>query len=58
MLGQGIGAPSSATVKVGDTVNAGDALGVFTPDKLGTSVHSPINGKVTEVTDRYVAVKA
>lgn len=58
MLSQSIGAPSVAAVKVGQTVNAGEVLGSFTPDKLGTAVHAPFAGKVTEVTDRYVVVEA
>ena len=56
MLSQSIGAPSTAVVKAGDTVKAGDVLGSFDAEKLGTAVHSPINGKVVEVTDKYVVI--
>ncbi len=58
MLSQHIGVPAAACVKVGDSVSLGDTLGNFAPDKLGTAVHAPFAGKVTEVTDRYVAIEA
>ncbi|MBR3994936.1 MAG: SLBB domain-containing protein [Clostridia bacterium] len=57
MLAQSIGAPSAACVKVGDTVKIGDILGMFDESKLGTSVHCPVNGKIKEVTDKYVVVE-
>lgn len=57
MLSQSIGAPSVACVKIGDSVKKGDALGVFDESKLGTSVHTPVDGKVSEVTDKYIIVK-
>ncbi|MBQ9806069.1 MAG: SLBB domain-containing protein [Clostridia bacterium] len=57
-LGQSIGAPSVCCVSVGDRVNAGDVLGKFTPDKLGTSVHAPMNGTVIEVNDQFVILEA
>ncbi len=56
MLSQSIGAPSTAVVKAGDNVKAGDVLGTFDAEKLGTAVHSPIHGKVVEVTDKYVVI--
>ncbi|MBQ1230607.1 MAG: SLBB domain-containing protein [Clostridia bacterium] len=57
MLSQSIGAPASACVAVGDRVKAGDAVGMFTPEKLGTGVHTPFDGTVTKVTDRFVVIK-
>jgi len=57
-LAQNIGAPSVAAVSVGDRVKVGDVLGRFTPDKLGTSVHAPMNGTVTEVTEQFVTIEA
>jgi len=57
-LAQNIGAPSVACVKVGDSVQAGDVLGRFTPDKLGTSVHAPMAGRVVEVSDQFVVIEA
>lgn len=57
MLSQSIGAPSVPCVKVGDSVRAGDVLGCYDEAKLGTSVHSPVNGKVREVTEKFVVVE-
>lgn len=57
-LSQSIGAPSVAVVTVGQTVAAGELIGSYTQDKLGVPVHTPIAGRVTEVNDRYVVVKA
>ncbi len=57
MLSQSIGAPSVACVKLGDSVERGDELGVFDESKLGTSVHSPVDGKVSEITDKYIILK-
>ncbi len=58
MLSQSIGAPSVATVSIGQVICANDAVGAATPDALSVPVHTPIAGTVTEVTDRYVTVKA
>lgn len=57
MLGQGIGTPAVATVKKGDTVKLGEKIGIYTSDKLGVSVHSPIDGIVTEVTGNSVIIE-
>ncbi|MBQ9783816.1 MAG: SLBB domain-containing protein [Clostridia bacterium] len=57
MLSQSIGVPSACCVSVGDTVKAGDTLGVFAPDKLGTSVHAPFDGKIVEANERYVMIQ-
>ena len=57
LLGQGIGAPAVASVKKGDAVKCGDLLGSFTPDKLGTDVHSSSEGVVREVTESYVIIE-
>jgi len=55
MLRQHIGAPCSATVKVGDKVNVGDVVG--TPgENLGACIHASVSGKVTSVTDSYVII--
>jgi Na+-translocating ferredoxin:NAD+ oxidoreductase RnfC subunit len=54
MLSQSIGTPAIPTVKVGDTVAAGDVIGQFTPDKLGVAIHAPLAGRVLEVTDKAV----
>lgn len=58
LLSQHIGAPAAAVVKSGDKVTAGTAVAVAAEDKLGVNIHTPIDGVVTEVTDRYVIVTA
>lgn len=58
MLSQHVGAPAVAVVKKGDKVTVGQAVGRVPDDKLGTHVHASINGTVTEVTDRYITIKA
>ena len=57
-LAQSIGAPSTACVAVGDRVKYMDVVGAFTPDKLGTAVHAPFDGKVVEVTPQFVVIEA
>ena len=58
MLSQCIGVPAAAAVKVGDTVKAGDVVGSAAEGKLSMPVHASISGKVTEVTDKYVVIRA
>lgn len=56
MLAQGIGTPAAAVVKKGDSVKTGDTLGAH-GEKLGVSLHSPIDGRIAEVTDAYVIIE-
>jgi len=39
-------------------VKKGEVLGSFDPAKLGTAVHAPFDGRVTEVTDIRVVLEA
>ena len=57
-LSQCIGAPSVPTVAVGDTVRRNDKIADAPEGKLGTAVHSSMDGKVTEVTDKYIRISA
>lgn len=57
LLSQHIGAPSTATVKEGDSVKKGDVIAVSAKDALGVDIHSSIDGTVSSVTERYVTVK-
>lgn len=57
-LAQSIGVPSTACVSVGDNVKYMDVVGSFTPDKLGTAVHAPFDGKVVEVNEQFVVIEA
>ena len=56
MLNQHIGPPAIAVVKKGDKVEKGQLVG-STEGKLGSDVHSSIDGTVTHVTDTYVIIK-
>ncbi len=58
MLGQCIGVPASACVKVGDKVAVGDIVGAAAEGKLSMPVHASIAGTVAEVTDKYVVIRA
>ncbi len=56
LLSQGIGAPSQAVVKVGDAVKVGDLIAKPCDNALSIALHSSINGKVSEITDRYIVI--
>lgn len=55
MLAQSIGAPSVACVKVGDSVRLGDVI-ANAPEELGVAIHSSIDGKVVEVSDKFIVI--
>ena len=57
-LGQSIGAPAVACVSVGDNVKFMDVVGTCDPEKLGTPVHAPFDGKVVEVNEQFVVIEA
>ncbi len=48
-LSQGIGAPASPSVSVGDSVALGDVIGDVPADSLGCPVHASISGTVTAI---------
>jgi len=56
MLSQHIGVPAIAVVKVSDTVKVGQVIGKA--DKgLSCTIHASIDGKVIEVTDKYITIR-
>lgn len=57
LLSQNIGAPCSPVVKVGDKVNVGDVIGMPPEGALGVNLHSSINGKVTEITEKAIVIE-
>ena len=57
-MSQHIGAPAVPVVKVGDSVMAGQVIGQAAEGKLSVCIHASINGKVAEVTDQFVTIKA
>lgn len=56
-LSSHIGAPALAAVKAGDTVSKGSVIGKAA-EGLSVNIHASISGKVTEVTDKYVEIRA
>lgn len=56
-LQQNIGAPSVATVKKGDRVEAGQMIASSPEGKLGVALHSPTDGKVTDVNEKYIIIE-
>jgi len=56
MLSQHIGAPTVAVVTKGEAVTKGQMIGK-PADGLSTAIHASINGKVMEVTEKYVIIQ-
>ena len=57
MLSQHIGAPATPSVKKDDVVNVGTVIGTAQEGKLSVNIHSSIDGKVTNVTDKFIKIK-
>lgn len=57
MLSQHVGAPAQPIVRAGDRVTVGQMIGRIPEDALGAAVHASIGGEVTEVTDKYIAIR-
>ena len=55
-LSQHIGAPAVPSVKKGDTVKCGDVIASPKEGALGVAIHSSIDGKVKEITDKYITI--
>lgn len=51
------GAPALPSVKLNQKVKMTDVIAVSPEDKLGTTYHASIDGKVTEITDYFVEIK-
>ena len=56
-LSQHVGAPCTPLVKAGDTVSVGQMIGQIPEKALGAPIHASIPGQVTEVTDKYIAIR-
>ena len=56
-LHQNIGAPSEASVKKGDRVEAGQMIAAAPEGKLGVGIHSPMQATVAEVTDKCIVLE-
>ena len=49
--------PAVASVKKGDTVTAGQIIATAAEGKLSVNIHSSVNGKVKEVTDKFIWIE-
>ncbi|MHB9027687.1 MAG: SLBB domain-containing protein [Candidatus Latescibacterota bacterium] len=56
-LCQHLGAPAVPVVKSGDRVRTGDLVGEIPEGKLSARVHASIDGRIGEITDRYVVIE-
>jgi Na+-translocating ferredoxin:NAD+ oxidoreductase RnfC subunit len=56
MLTQHIGASAKPLVQTGDRVTARQKIGTV-GNNLGAEIHSPMDGSVMEVTERYIVIK-
>ena len=57
-LSQHIGAPATAVVKKGDKVTENQIIAAPPENALGVPVHTPINGTVTEITNKFIIISA
>ena len=57
-LQQHIGVLAKATAKKGEVVKAGSLIGRVNENELGANIHASINGRVTEVTDKYILIES
>lgn len=57
LLSQHIGAPAKPVVSVGDVVTEGQLIAEVSAEALGVSLHAPINGKITSITDSVITIK-
>jgi len=53
---QSIGAPSVPMVKTGDKVSRGDKVAEAKENSLSLPLHSPIDGVVTDITDKFIVI--
>ena len=56
-LVQHVGVPSTPVVAAGDEVSRGQMVADIPEGKLGSKIHSSIDGKVTEVTDCHIMIE-
>lgn len=56
LLSQHIGAPAQPVVKVGDTVTAGQLIGVPAKGKLGAAIHTSVSGTVSEISSQAIRI--
>lgn len=55
-LSQHIGAPAIPVVQIGDKVFKGDLLGQVEDNKLGSNIHSSIDGTIKEIRNNIIII--
>jgi len=58
MLNQHIGTPGTLLVSEGESVKAGQLVASVPADALGVNIHASIDGRVTNVTDKFIIIEA
>ena len=58
MLSQHIGAPATAVVKAGDKVEVGQLIASVPQEALGVNIHASVNGRVADVTEKFITIEA
>jgi len=53
-----LGAPSEPLVQVGDTVRRGDKIASIPKGKLGANIHASIDGRISEVSERFIRIES
>jgi len=56
-LSQHVGSPSVPVVRMQERVTEGQLAADICEGKLGTKIHSSINGIVSEITDSYIIIR-
>lgn len=56
-LSQHIGVPCEALVKEGDKVTKNMVIGASPKNTLGVQLHSPVDGEVVSITDKYIEIR-
>ena len=56
-LSQHIGAPAVPCVKKGDPVLAGQVIAYAADGKLSVNIHSSLDGRVKEITDKFIMIE-
>jgi len=57
-LQQHIGNPATAIVKKGEGVEEGQIIGKISDGELGANIHASINGKVTDVNEKFISIES
>jgi Na+-translocating ferredoxin:NAD+ oxidoreductase RnfC subunit len=57
-LAQHVGKPATAVVAAGDAVRTGQLVAAVDEASLGVNIHASIDGRVSQVTDKYIEIQA